>query len=188
MKLSLRETRSVDRLMTIAWKLSVFGVFLVRIFPYSGWIRRNAKYISVFSPNAGKYGLEKLRIGTLFTQCTGCVIHENIDIAGCKFDGLVYEVLVLALLQWSTGNIDILVVSEMKLDNSFPPVDQFLIDGNKLPFRLDGKTHGWGIMIFVKEDIPCKFLSVENQAMQSLSVEVNLIWKRKSLALFSSHC
>lgn len=54
-------------------------------------------------------------------------------------------------------------------------MDQFLIDGNKLPFRLDGKIHGGGIMIFVKEDIPCKFLSVENQTMQGWSVEVNLI-------------
>lgn len=54
-----------------------------------------------------------------------------------------------------------------------------------MPFRLDGKTHGWGIMIFVKEDIPCKFLSVENQAMQGWSVEVSLIWKRKCLALIS---
>lgn len=67
-------------------------------------------------------------------------------------------------------------------------MDQFVIDGNKLSFRLDGKIHGGGIMIFVKEDIPRKFLSVENQAIQGLSAEVNLIWKRKRLALFSSHC
>ena len=36
-----------------AWKVSVFGIFLVRIFPYSDWIRRDASYLSVFSPNAG---------------------------------------------------------------------------------------------------------------------------------------
>ena len=33
--------------------------FLSRIFRYSDWIWRNAKYLSVFSPNAGKYGPEK---------------------------------------------------------------------------------------------------------------------------------
>ena len=33
--------------------------FLVRIFPHSDWIRRDAPYFSVFSPNAGKYGPEK---------------------------------------------------------------------------------------------------------------------------------
>ena len=32
-------------------------LFLVRIFPHSDWIRRDA-YLSVFSPNAGKYGPE----------------------------------------------------------------------------------------------------------------------------------
>ena len=31
--------------------------FLVCIFPHSDWIRRDT-YLSVFSPNAGKYGLE----------------------------------------------------------------------------------------------------------------------------------
>ena len=33
--------------------------FLVRIFPHSGWIRRDRKHLSVFSPNAWKYGPEK---------------------------------------------------------------------------------------------------------------------------------
>ena len=31
-------------------------------------IRSFASYLSVFSPNAGKYGLDKLRIQILFTQ------------------------------------------------------------------------------------------------------------------------
>ena len=48
--------------------MSVFGVFLVRIFPYLSWIRRDAPYLSAFSLNAGKYGPELLRIGTLFTR------------------------------------------------------------------------------------------------------------------------
>ena len=54
--------------MYIAWKVSIFGDFLVRIFPHLDWIRRDASYLSVFSPNAGKYGPELLRIQTLFTQ------------------------------------------------------------------------------------------------------------------------
>ena len=33
-------------------------LFLVRIFPYSDWIRRFTPEISVFSPNTGKYGPE----------------------------------------------------------------------------------------------------------------------------------
>ena len=34
--------------------------FLVRIFPYSDWILRDTSYLSVFSPNEGKYGPEKI--------------------------------------------------------------------------------------------------------------------------------
>ena len=48
--------------------MSIFGIFLVRIFPHDSIQRLN----SVFSPIAGKYGLEKLRIWTLFTQWGGC--------------------------------------------------------------------------------------------------------------------
>ena len=33
--------------------------FLVRIFPYSVWIRKDTPCLSVFSPHAGKYGPEK---------------------------------------------------------------------------------------------------------------------------------
>ena len=42
--------------------------FLVRIFPHLDLIRRDTDYLSVFSPNAGKHGPEKLRIWPLFTQ------------------------------------------------------------------------------------------------------------------------
>ena len=51
-----------------AWKVSVFRDFLVRIFPHLDWIRKDSPYVSVFSPNARKYGPGKLRIRTLFTQ------------------------------------------------------------------------------------------------------------------------
>ena len=30
--------------------------FLVRIFPHLDWIRKDTEYLSVFSPNTGKYG------------------------------------------------------------------------------------------------------------------------------------
>ena len=40
-------------------KCSNTEFFLVRIFPPSDWIRRDTEYLSVFSPNVGKYGTEK---------------------------------------------------------------------------------------------------------------------------------
>ena len=41
---------------------------ILRISPYSVQMRENTPYLSVFSPNKGKYGPEKLWIRTLFTQ------------------------------------------------------------------------------------------------------------------------
>ena len=43
-----------------AWKVFVFGLFMVSIFPYSDWILRDRGYLSVFCSNAGKDGPEKL--------------------------------------------------------------------------------------------------------------------------------
>ena len=48
--------------------------FPVRIFPHPDWKRIDTEYLSVFSPNAGKYGKEKLRIRTLFTQCSSLLL------------------------------------------------------------------------------------------------------------------
>ena len=45
--------------------VSIFKVFLVRIFPNSDWIRRESS-LSIISPNAAKYGPEKLQIHTYF--------------------------------------------------------------------------------------------------------------------------
>ena len=47
--------------------MSVFGVFLVRIFQHSGCTQRDKKYLTVFSLNEGKYGPEKLQIRTILT-------------------------------------------------------------------------------------------------------------------------
>ena len=57
-----------------AWKVALFVVFVVRIFPHSGWIQRDTpcrdtEYLSVFSTNAGKDKSEKLQIWRFFIQC-----------------------------------------------------------------------------------------------------------------------
>ena len=61
-------TRLLNLLYT-AWKVPVFGVILVHIFPHSDWIRGDTPYLSVFSSNTEKCGPQYLRIRTLFTQC-----------------------------------------------------------------------------------------------------------------------
>ena len=73
------------------------------------------------------------------------------------------------------------MVSETKLDNSFP-VGQFLIDGYGPPIRLDRDIHGGGLMLFVREDIPCKLLSFENKPMEDL-LRRNKFTKNQMVAL-----
>ena len=45
------------------------------------------------------------------------------------------------------GNIDVLVVTETKLDESFP-TGQFIIEGFSTPFRLDRNRHVVGGYLF----------------------------------------
>ena len=54
--------------MVSEWKMFVFAVFLICIFQHSDWIRWDTPYLSVFSPDAGKYGPKKLRIWTLYAM------------------------------------------------------------------------------------------------------------------------
>ena len=56
--------------IAIAKKVSVFWVFLDRIFPHLDWMQnlQISIQISIFMPNVGKYGPEKLQIRTFFTQ------------------------------------------------------------------------------------------------------------------------
>ena len=63
--LSLFKYFKINWSFYIAWKVSKYGVFSDPYFPVFGL---NTKYLSVFSPNTGKYGPEKIRIWTLFTQ------------------------------------------------------------------------------------------------------------------------
>ena len=75
--------------------------------------------------------------------------------------------------------IDVFFISETKLDKSFP-VDQFRIPGYASPFRLDRDQHGGGIMVFIKEDIPAKFLTADTKPIGDLYIDLNF-YKRKWL-------
>ena len=74
------------------------------------------------------------------------IAHLNINSLRNKFDYL--KILV-------QDKIDILVVTESKLDETFPG-SQFHIPGYKVPFRKDRNKLGGGIIVFVRDDIPCK--------------------------------
>ena len=64
------------------------------------------------------------------------------------------------------------MVLETKLDNSFP-VSPFLIDDYTASFRPDHDNNRGGIMVFVKQNIPCKLWSEESHPMEGFYVEFN---------------
>ena len=47
------------------------------------------------------------------------------------------------------------MISEKKLDESFPP-GQLLLDGHSVPFRSDRDRNGADILLFIREDVPLK--------------------------------
>ena len=79
------------------------------------------------------------------------------------------------------GNVDILMVSETKLDDSFPE-GQFIINGFKSPFQLDCSKNGGGIMLYIREDIRANLKSIENLPIEAFYVELTLN-KKKLLQL-----
>ena len=64
-------------------------------------------------------------------------------------------------------------LSLRSVQSSLAP-NQFLISGYTPPFRLTRDNNGGGIIFFVREDIPCKLLSVENHAKEGFYIGINL--------------
>ena len=73
------------------------------------------------------------------------------------------------------GIIDILIITETKLNATFPEA-HFLLDGFSKPYRLDRSENGGGIMIFARDDIPSCFIvpSPLTRGTESLFIEINL--------------
>ena len=61
--------------------------------------------------------------------------------------------------------MNILVISETKIDASFP-IGQILLNVYSTPFRLDRNAHGGVILLQVREDIPSKLLLVEENLIE----------------------
>ena len=80
------------------------------------------------------------------------------------------------------SNVDLLMISETKIDNSFPK-GQFLSKGFCEPFRIDKNIHGRWILFYVREDVLVKLL-FEPLPTECFFVEINLR-KRKWLVCCS---
>ena len=78
------------------------------------------------------------------------IAQTNINSIRNKFETLVSLV---------TSDIDILTISETKIDESFP-LSQFMIDGFSMPYRRDRNTHGGWILVYFRNNITSKLLKI----------------------------
>ena len=93
----------------------------------------------------------------------------NINSMRNKFDLLMYII---------KNEIDIFMISETKIDNSFQ-ISQFTMTGYSIPLRLDRTSHGGGILLFVREDIPCRIIKTDCDAdFKGILAEINLRKKK----------
>ena len=85
----------------------------------------------------------------------------NINSIPNKFDQLKFLI---------KDKVDILLITETKLDSTFPET-QFLI-----PFRKDRNRHGGGLLLYIREDIPAKELHRHtfSENIEGIFVEINL--------------
>ena len=82
-------------------------------------------------------------------------------------------------------NIDMLMVLEIKLGDSFPQA-QFRIEGYTPRFRYDRNSHGGGILLFIREDIPTKVIRITPlKDFEGIFVELN--FRKKKFLLCCSY-
>ena len=104
--------------------------------------------------------------------------HLNVNHIEKKFEPLVSLV---------KDKLDIAFFSETKVDSSFP-LSQFLIEGYTSPFRRDRDQNGGGILLYVREDIPCKEIKFSNfpDDIECLIIEIKL--RDKKYILIGGYC
>ena len=82
------------------------------------------------------------------------------------------------------NTLDILVINESKLDDT---VNRGVLSyfGFQPPFRMDRNKNGGGIIVFVRNDIPCKPLFKHNftKNIEGMFLEINL--RKKKILLFA---
>ena len=84
------------------------------------------------------------------------------------------------------GYVDVLVITETKLDHTFL-ASQFLVTGFSVYYRLDQNRNGGGIMIFIRDDIPSRVLTkhVFPDDIEGLFTELN--FRKAKWLLFETY-
>ena len=90
--------------------------------------------------------------------------HLNINSLNKKFELLTHKIKV----------------SGTKLDESFLASHFFMNDFSS-PHCLDRNCNGGGVLLYIREDIPSKLLSIEGYLTEPFFVKINLYSKKKCL-------
>ena len=92
----------------------------------------------------------KSRLKEMKAQSSGgklIIDHLNINSVRNKCEALKFII---------NNNIDIFLISETKLDDSFPTA-QFLIKGFSAPYRFDRNSKGSALLLYIREDDNLQF-------------------------------
>ena len=102
--------------------------------------------------------------------------HININSIRNKFEMLSNSI---------KGNLDILMISETKLDSTFPS-NQFTTEKYAASIRIDRDGRGGGILLYIREDIPARLLATSSpKYFEEFFVELNV---RKKQILMCCSC
>ena len=83
------------------------------------------------------------------------------------------------------GNLDILMISETKLDSTFPS-NQFTVEGYLAPIRFDRNGRGGGIILYIRKYIPARLLKTSlPKDFEGFFIELNL--RKKKILMCCSY-
>ena len=120
--------------------------------------------------------LQKLRVKNMDRIILG---HINLNSIRHKCD------MMADLIK---GKIDILLISETKIDSTFPTA-KFEIHGYSSPYRLDRTISGGGLLLYTREDIPTRLLPSKHFGkIESLILEINISKKKWLLVGIYNPC
>ena len=85
-----------------------------------------------------------------------------------------------------SGNIEILLITETKIDSTFS-VNQFSLNGYNVPDRNDSNTNGGGILVYIRDDIRSRIIECENLPSSFEGLVIELSFNLKKWLLICSY-
>ena len=160
---TIAPVRAQRRPRTVFVLLKIPKIRLVpNIVKFVKWMKIQVKFLSQFRSK----NLSRPIIG-----------HININFLESKFEAL--ESLI-------KDTLDMFVVTETKIDESYP-TSQFKIEGFGSPFRLDGNKHVGGIMVYIREHLPCKLIQFHNKPKDIEAIIFELTLRNKKWIIMGAY-